>query len=69
MELMLGEYLVKVFLCEDEFWKHDSIFIYNNSKCVSEREINCMIDYLFSEGFIRDRRTKFYISERDQEEE
>jgi hypothetical protein len=67
MELVLGEYPIKVFLCEDGFWKHDTIFIYNNSKCVSEREVNHIKDYLFSEGFIRDRRTKYYIAEKDKE--
>ncbi len=55
-------------MCEDGFWKHDTIFIYNNSKCVSEKEVNHIKEYLFAEGFIRDRRTKYYIAERNKEE-
>ena len=66
-ELKIGEYPVQVHLCNDGYWKHDTIFIWNTSKCVSEKEIKVIIQYLYDEGFIKDRRTKFYIAERDGE--
>ena len=32
-------------------------FIYNNTKCIAEKEIETIIEYLFNEAFIKDRRT------------
>jgi hypothetical protein len=46
--------------------KHDTVFIYNNSKCIAEKEIYFIMDYLFDEGFIRDRRTKYYVAEKEK---
>jgi hypothetical protein len=60
-------YKIKVCLCKDGFWKHDTVFIYNQSKCIAEKEINCIMEYLYSEGFIRDRRTKYYVAEKDSD--
>jgi len=65
MRLRVGDYPVEVFLCDDGYWKHDTIFIWNTSKCISEREVKKIVQYLYDEGFIKDRRTKFYIAERD----
>ena len=62
--IRIGEYPVKVFLCEDGFWKHDSVFI--QVKCISEKEISSIMDYLYDEGFIQDRRTKFFITRPEQ---
>tara|TARA_Y100000310_G_C20068275_1_gene528142 strand:- start:118 stop:348 length:231 start_codon:yes stop_codon:yes gene_type:complete len=58
---------VEVCLCEDGFWKHDTVFIYNDSKCIAEREIKTIMQYLYDEGFIRDRRTKYFIAEKKGE--
>ena len=63
-ELLMTPYRVKVYLCEDGNWRHDTVFIYNNSKCIAEKEIDSVMQYLFDEGFIKDRRTKYYIAER-----
>ncbi len=63
--LHINGYKIKVCLCEDGFWGHDTVFIYNNSKCIAEKEIQIIMQYLLDEGFIRDRRTKFYIPERE----
>ena len=51
-------------LCNDDYWKHDTVFIYNNKKAISKKEIAAIINYLYSEGFIKDRRTKYEILER-----
>tara|TARA_Y100000114_G_C11680824_1_gene288515 strand:+ start:557 stop:766 length:210 start_codon:yes stop_codon:yes gene_type:complete len=66
-ELNVNKYKTKVFLCDDGNWRHDTIFIYNDSKCIAEKEIETIIEYLFNEGFIKDRRTKYYISERNSD--
>ena len=68
-ELNIGEYPVQVHLCKDGYWKHDTIFIWNTSKCISEKEAKSIIQYLYDEGFISDRRTKWFIAEKDREDE
>ena len=68
-ELNIGEYPVQVHLCRDGYWKHDTIFIWNTSKCISEKEAKSIIQYLYDEGFISDRRTKWFIAEKDREDE
>ena len=62
--LYVNKYEVKVFPCDDSNWRHDSVFIYNDSKSITEREISGVIEYLFNEGFIADRRTKYYVCEK-----
>ena len=64
--LHINGYKIKVCLCDDGFWKHDTVFIYNNSKCIAKKEIHVIMDYLFDEGFIRDRRTKYYVAEKEK---
>jgi hypothetical protein len=60
--------LVKVFLCKDRNWRHDTVFIYNNDeKCIKDKKINKILQYLYDEGYIVDRRTKYEIfDERDE---
>ena len=41
--LSLNGYKIKVCLCEDGYWKHDTVFIYNNSKCIAEKEIQLVL--------------------------
>ena len=53
-ELQVNKYQTKVFLCDDGNWRHDTVFIYNDSKCIAEKEIETIIEYLFNEGFIKD---------------
>ena len=48
--LHINGYKIKVFLCDDGFWKHDTVFIYNNSKCIAEKEIHVIMDYLSMKG-------------------
>lgn len=66
-ELCVNKYKIKVYLCNDDNWRHDTVFIYNDSKCIAEKEIGTIVEYLFNEGFIKDRRTKYYISEKDSD--
>ena len=56
--------LVKVFPCKDGNWRHDTIFIYNtDNKSIKDAKINKIIQYLYDEGYIKDRRTKYEIFE------
>ncbi len=66
-ELWINKYRIKIFLCNDGNWRHDSIFIYNNTKCIAEKEIEAIIEYLFNEAFIKDRRTQYHIAERNSD--
>lgn len=68
MDLIINKLNVKVCLCRSGFWQHDTVFIYNDSKCIAEKEIKTIMQYLYDEGFIKDRRTKFYILEKGQNE-
>ena len=43
---------------KDDFWKNDSIYIYDGLSDATENEITAITNYLYEEGFIRDRRTK-----------
>jgi hypothetical protein len=54
---------VEVFPCDDGNWKHDTVFIYNTNRkrMISKREINATLQYLYDEGYIQDRRTKYEI--------
>ena len=52
---------IEVFLCIDGDWRHDTIFI-QNKKLISKREIRAIVQYLYDEGYIKDRRTKYYLS-------
>jgi hypothetical protein len=40
-----------------ESWTKDKVYIYDPQLQVTEDEKTQIIEYLFSEGFIRDRRT------------
>jgi len=53
---------VEVHPCNDGNWQHDTIFI-KNEKIISKKEIWAIIQYLYDEGYIKDRRTKYYITE------
>ena len=66
-ELQVNKNKNKLFLCDDGNWRHDTVFIYNDSKCIAEKEIETIIEYLFNEGFIKDRRTKYYIAEKNSD--
>jgi len=39
-------------------WMNEKIYIYDALSDASEKEIHMMINYLFYEGFIQDRRTQ-----------
>jgi hypothetical protein len=52
---------VEVCPCEDGYWRHDTVFI-RSEKLISKKEIWSIIQYLYDEGYIQDRRTKYYIT-------
>jgi hypothetical protein len=41
-----------------ENWTKDKVYIYDPQLQVTEEERSQIIDYLYSEGFIEDRRTQ-----------
>lgn len=42
-------------------WRGDKIYIYDGLGDASKQEISQIIDYLYSEGFILDRRTDYDV--------
>jgi hypothetical protein len=53
---------------ENRFWQEDKIDIFNppqndSKNPLEQKEINIIIEYLYHEGFILDRRTKYKIIE------
>ena len=67
IDLKVLDYKVKVCPCRDGNWRHDTVFIYNNSKIIAKREIRAIMGYLYEEGFISDKRTKYFIAERNSD--
>ena len=62
---------VEVHLCNDGNWMHDTVFIYNTNKkrIISKREIYATLQYLYDEGYIKDRRTKYEMVDSSATEE
>ena len=54
---------VEVFLCRDEYWKHDTVFLYNTKKVITKAELWAIMQYLYDEGYIKDRRTRYMIAD------
>lgn len=54
---------VKVFTANTGYWKHDTVFFYNTKKIITKFEIHSIIEYLYDEGYIQDRRTKYMIAD------
>ena len=53
---------MKIFLCRDGDWRHDSVFIYNtDKKSIKDAKIRAIMQYLYDEAYIKDRRTKYEI--------
>ena len=46
---------------EDGYWEGDKIYIYDCTEELPEEEADVIVDYLYQEGFIMDRRTKTTI--------
>ena len=63
--LTINEIPIKVFLCRDGDWRHDTIFLYNTQKVITKVEIRAAVQYLYDEGYIKDRRTRYMIADGD----
>jgi len=48
---------------EDCNWEEDTVIIHNAVGCISDKDIAKIIEYLYAESFIQDRRTKYFIVE------
>ena len=48
---------------ENQDWKNDTVIIHNGVGCISNEDIKKIIEYLYAESFIQDRRTKYFIVE------
>ena len=53
----LNKRIVEVYT-SPESWTKDKVYIYDPQLKISEKEVNQIIEYLHSEGFIEDRRTQ-----------
>lgn len=47
----------------DSNWRDDTVIIHNAAGCISDEDITKIIEYLYAESFIQDRRTKYFIVE------
>ena len=56
MELFVLGYLIEI--KRSVFWKEEVIYIYDCVSNLSEKQEKCIINYLFNEGIIQDRRIK-----------
>ena len=43
---------------KEEFWGNKKIYIYDCLSDLSEKERDMIIDYIYTEGFVDDRRTE-----------
>jgi|7_EtaG_2_1085326.scaffolds.fasta_scaffold46046_2 hypothetical protein len=43
---------------EEEFWDDKKIYVYDSLSDLSEEEEAAIINYLYTEGFVDDRRTR-----------
>ena len=50
-------------------WKIDTVFIYNKGRCLADKDIKSIMNYLYAEGFIRHRDTKYYVNHYTSEDE
>ena len=44
-----------------ENWKYHKVYIYDELGDITDEEIKYLRDYLYSEGFIEDRRTNYEV--------
>lgn len=74
MNLKLGDIIINGFIVEifegvikegvkypKDDWRGEKVYIYDGLGDSSEEEIKQVIDYIYSEGFIQDRRTDHVI--------
>lgn len=59
--LVLNGVVVEIYYDKDGYWEGDKIYIYDCTEELPEEEADVMVDYLYQEGFIMDRRTKMTI--------
>tara|TARA_R100000808_G_C2148129_1_gene156227 strand:- start:690 stop:917 length:228 start_codon:yes stop_codon:yes gene_type:complete len=52
---------IEIHECVDGNWKHDTIFIYSTNRIIEKRDIHAILQFLYDEGYIKDRRTKYII--------
>ena len=45
------------------YWKNDKILIYDPCKRIKDSDIIYIIEYLYCEGFVQDRRTPYEIND------
>lgn len=54
-------WMVEIHYNPEGDWQADKIYIYDPQVKITEEEIYNIIDYIYSEGFIEDRRTPYEI--------
>ena len=60
--LILNGLLVEVYLSPEEDWRFDDVLIWDMMGDLIIREETLIMQYLFDEGFIKDRRTQCHVT-------
>jgi hypothetical protein len=60
-KLVLKGILVEIHYDKTGRWTQDKVYIYDCTEELPEEEANTLMDYLYQEGFLMDRRTKMTI--------
>ena len=70
MNLKIGDIVINGFIAEifeknsehaEGDWRNEKIYIYDGIGDASEEEVALVIEYLYSEGFIQDRKTEHTV--------
>ena len=56
-------FTAEVKTAESSHWKDETVIIHNAVGCISDEDIAKIMEYLYAESFIQDRRTKYFIVE------
>ena len=59
--LKIHETSVKISLHDSGRWTDDKVLIYEKNITITETLVSSIIQYLYDEGYIVDRRTKYEI--------
>lgn len=57
----VNERMTEIQYDSEEYWKETKIYIYDPQVEVSEEESMIIIEYLYNEGFIQDRRIPYEL--------
>ena len=59
--LNINNTCVLIFYDQSGIWTKDKVLIDGETRPIGSAEATCMVEYLFNEGFIQDRRTTYKV--------